>query len=104
MKRPVVLRAQADADLDSALDHCLAEAPHLADKLLSAFEATLAAIGKSPALGSPRYSHELDLPGLRHRQTRGFPYLVFYLEGASETCVLRVLHQHRHIPAELEPR
>jgi hypothetical protein len=33
---------------------------------------------RHPASGSPRFSHELDIPGLRHWAVQGFPYLVFY--------------------------
>jgi toxin ParE1/3/4 len=104
MTKPVILRAQADADIDSAADHYLREAPEVVDALLDSLEATLADIGRSPGRGSPRYAHLLDLPGLRFRMTKRFPYLVFYVEGPREIAVLRVLHQHRDIPQEFEPQ
>lgn len=103
MKKPVVLRARADADIDSALEHYLVEAPDLIDDLLKAFESTLTSIGRTPTLGSPLYGHALELPGLRYRLTKRFPYLVFYLEGPKDISVLRVLHQHRDVPAAFEP-
>jgi toxin ParE1/3/4 len=56
-----------------------------------------------PAAGSPRYTHELDLPGLRVWPVRRFPYLVFYVEGAEEIDVWRILHGRRDVPAWLRP-
>ena len=104
MTKPVILRAQADLDIDSALDFHFREAPEHVDDLLDAFEAALANIGRFPARGSPRYAHLLEMPGLRFRMTKRFPYLVFYLEGPLAISVLRVLHQHRDIPVGLAPK
>lgn len=94
-----MLRAKADADIDAALEHCLAEAPQRVDGLLTAFESIISSIGNAPRMGSPRYAEALELPGLRCRMTRRFRYLVFYIEGADEISVLRVLHQSRDLPA-----
>ena len=99
MKKPVVVHARANADIDAALEHDAAEAPREVESLLKAFEATFAAIAQLPELGSPRYAHELDLPGLRFRMTKRFPYLVFYLERSTEISVVRVLHESRDIPS-----
>ena len=49
--------------------------------------------------GSPRYAHELNLPGLRFWPLTRFPYLVFYFEHDNYVDVWRVLHQQRDIPA-----
>ena len=102
MKKPVVLRARADADLDAALEHFLVDAPAMASALLKSFEATIDAIGRAPALGSPRFSVALEIPGLRCRTTKSLPYLVFYIERDGDICVVRVLHQKRDIPAAVE--
>lgn len=56
-------------------------------------------IGLHPATGSPRYAHELNLPGLRAWPMTRYPYLVFYLERADRIDVWRVLHAQRDIPA-----
>ena len=101
MRKPVLLRARADADIDSALEHCAREAPHGAKGLLAALQVTLGAIARFPALGSPRYAHELDLPGLRCRATKGFPYIVFYVERSADIVVVRVLHQRRDISVDV---
>ena len=62
-------------------------------------------IGERPASGSPRNAHELDLPGLRFRTVRKFPYLVFYVERKTEIDVWRALHGARDISAWMrEPR
>ena len=103
MIKPVVLHARADADIDSALDYYLTEAPTRVDELLAEFQRTIARIGKAPGRGSPRYSHVLDLPGLRCVATHRFPYLNFYLEGSAEISIIRVLHQRRELPPNLEP-
>ena len=56
-------------------------------------------IARQPASGSPRYAHELNLPGLRFWPLTRFPYLVFYFERDDCVDVWRVLHGQRDIPA-----
>ena len=102
-RKPVVLRARADADIDSALDHYLLEAPRVVDRLLAALEKAITAIENHPAAGSARYAMALGIPGLRHRPVSKLPYLVFYLEGPKDVSVLRVLHVTRDVPADFEP-
>jgi toxin ParE1/3/4 len=58
-------------------------------------------IAAHPASGSPRYAHELDLPGLRVWPIRRFPHLVFYVEREDMVLVWRVLHASRDIPETL---
>ena len=98
--KPVVLREQARRDIDRAVEHYLAEtSPAVALAFLDAVEAAQRLIGEQPAAGSPRYAHELDLPGLRIRLVRDFQYVIFYVERATEVDVWRVLHGARHVPA-----
>lgn len=59
-------------------------------------------ISSRPASGSPRYAHELELPGLRSRTLARSPYIVFYVEQADHIDVWRVLHAKRDIPSWLE--
>lgn len=54
-----------------------------------------------PAIGSPRYAHELDIPSLRVRSAGRYPYLIFYFEKETEIEVWRVLHSARDIPARM---
>ena len=98
--KPVVLRERARRDVDEAIEHYLAEAgPAVALGLIDALEDAHRQIGEQPAGGSPRYAHEMDIPGLRFRTVGKFPYLVFYVEREAEIDVWRVLHGARDIPA-----
>ena len=101
--KPVVLRERAQSDIDEAVEHYLAEAgPSVALAFIDALEDALRRIGEQPAAGSPRYAHELDIPGLRFRPMGKFPYLVFHVEGEVEIDVWRVLHGTRDIPAGMQ--
>jgi len=69
-------------------------------------EQAYAHIGRHPATGSPRYAHELNLPGLRLSLTRS-PHLVFYVERPEHIIdVWRLLHDRiaglRAIPMRID--
>jgi toxin ParE1/3/4 len=101
--KPVVPREQARRDIAEAIDHYLREAgDRVALRFIDAAEAVFRTIGQSPAAGSPRYAHELDLPGLRSRLVKRFPYLVFYVDRGDHIDVWRVLHAKRDIPLWLQ--
>ncbi len=98
--KPVVLRERARRDIEEAVDHYLAEAgPAVTLSFAGALEDVHRRIGQQPENGSPRYAHELDIPGLRFRSVGKFPYLVFYVERETEIDVWRVLHGARDISA-----
>ena len=98
--KPVVLHALAQQDVDEAVAFYLGEgADHAAAGFIDSLEQAYAQIGRHPAIGSPRYAHELDLPGLRSWPLRRYPFLVFYVEGEEQIGVWRVLHGRRDIPA-----
>ncbi|MDT8437589.1 MAG: type II toxin-antitoxin system RelE/ParE family toxin [Wenzhouxiangellaceae bacterium] len=76
----------AHQDLEEAITFYLdqgAESAALA--LIDAFEQACSHLGCHPATGSPRYAHELDLPGLRFWPLGGYPvprasrFLITYL-------------------------
>ena len=102
----VVLRERAQRDIDGAVEHYLTEAgAAVALDFIDALEKTHRQIAARPSTGSPRYAHELEIPGLRFRTAKRFPYLVFYVEREAEIDVWRVLHRARDIPAWMqEPR
>lgn len=101
--KPVVPREQAQRYIDEAIDHYLREAgDRVALRFIDAVEAAFRSMGQTPAAGSPRYAYELDLPGLRSRLLKRFPYLVFYVERADGIDVWRVLHAKRDIPEWLQ--
>lgn len=98
--RPVVPREQAQRDVDDAITYYLSEGgDRAALGLVDVLEHAYTHISRHPATGSPRYAHELNLPGLRCWPLTRYPYLVFYVERADRIDVWRVLHAKRHIPA-----
>jgi toxin ParE1/3/4 len=101
--KPAIPRDQARRDVDAAADFYATEASEtVALRFVDAIEAAFGAISRHPASGSPRYGHELDLPGLRSRLVQGYPYLIFYVEQDTHVDVWRVLHAHRDVPAWLQ--
>lgn len=101
--KPVIPRELANRDVDEALDHYLSDgADQAALGFIEALEQAYAHIGRHPASGSPRYAHELNLPGLRFWPLSRYPHLVFYLERADRIDVWRVLHGQRDIPAWMQ--
>lgn len=80
--KPLQRRRLADHDVTDAVDHYLDESPAVALRFVDALEQALRHIRKLPATGSPRYAHELDIPGLRCWRLKRFPYLVFYLRAS----------------------
>ncbi|HSX95014.1 MAG TPA: type II toxin-antitoxin system RelE/ParE family toxin [Hydrogenophaga sp.] len=100
--KPVVPRVLAIGDVETALDHYLSEAgSNVADGMVDALDKAFVHIGRQPGTGSPRYAHELNLPGLRSWPLTRYPYLVFYIERDDHIDVWRVLHAKRDIPAWL---
>ena len=98
--KPVIPRKKADVDIQEAFDHYLTEAgPEIALSFADALEVAIAHVSRHPAAGSPRYAHELSLPGLRHWSVKGFPYLIFYVEQTQHVDVWRLLQSQRDIPA-----
>lgn len=77
-KKPAIPRELARRDIDAALDYDIREAgPEVALGFIDASETAYRTVVHHRAAGSPRYAHELAVPGLRsHRLTR-YPYLVF---------------------------
>lgn len=101
--KPVAPRALALQDVDEALAYFLGEqAQAAALGFIDALEKAFDHIGRHPAMGSPRYAHELNVPGLRSWPLSKYPYLVFYVERADHIDVWRVLHGHRDIPAWMQ--
>lgn len=99
--KPLVRHARADLDVEVAVDYYLHHAPEVVLDSVDALEFTYQQIQRRPAIGSPRYAHELNLPGLRFRALKKFPHLVFYVEAEQQIDIWRVLHASRDIPAWL---
>jgi len=100
--RPAILRQAARADIEQAVDHYRATAgAGTARGFIDAVERALAHLRHFPNSGSPRFAHELDMPGLRSWPLRRFSYLMFYTVDAAQVDVLRLLHGERDLPAWL---
>ena len=98
--KAVIPRETASKDVDEAIDHSLGEgAFEAALDFTDALETGYAHIARQPGSGSPKYAHELNLPGLRFWPLTRFPFLVFYFEQDDFIDVWRVLHEQRDIPA-----
>lgn len=101
--KPVIQRESANRDVDEAVAYYLSgDADQAAPGFIDALEQAYAHIGRHPATGSPRYAHELNLPGLRFWPLKRFPHLVFYIERTDHIDVWRVLHGQRDIPAWMQ--
>lgn len=98
--KPVIPRERARRDVDEALAYYLGEgAAQAALEFIDALEDAYGRIARHPDAGSPRYAHELNIPGLRCAALTRFPHLVFYIERQDHVDVWRVLHGRRDIPA-----
>lgn len=98
--KPVIPRELAHRDVEEAITYYLNEASEaLALGFIDALQTAYQHLQRNPAIGSPRYGHELDLPGLRFLPLQRFPYLIFHIEQEDHVDVWRVLHGERDIPA-----
>lgn len=101
--KSVVPRQRAEQDVENAFNGYLVEAgPEVAVAFVDALEQAMSHISRHPGSGSPRYAHELNIPGLRHWPLRKFPHLIFYVEVPSHVEVWRVLHSHSDIPSWMQ--
>lgn len=99
----VIPRALAHQDVEDVIADDLDQgAGDAALGFIDALEAAYAHIGRHPGSGSPRYGHELNLPGLRTWPLGRYPHIVFYVERPDHIDVWRVLHGHRDIPAWMQ--
>jgi toxin ParE1/3/4 len=98
----VSLRLAAEHDIERGLSHYLDEAgATVAAAFLEQIDVALKHIQQHPASGSLRYGQLCDVPGLRSWLLTRYPYTVLYMAREAHIDVLRVLHQHADIPAQL---
>ena len=96
------LRERARLDIEEAASYYRAEAgAKIAIQFIDAIQETIRSVSEEPAIGSPRYAHELGIRALRSRKVGKFPHLIFYVEGEGDVDIWRVLHAARDIPAWL---
>lgn len=96
------LRALAAADIDAVIEHYQQSAGGaVALNFVDALAHTVTRIGRSPHVGSLRFSHELGIPELRVCTLERFPFLVFYVPHDTRIDIWRILHSMRDIPSAL---
>ncbi|RUP29244.1 MAG: type II toxin-antitoxin system RelE/ParE family toxin [Curvibacter sp.] len=99
-QRSIIARKQAQRDIHDTVTYYLDEAgQEVALGFIEALKKAYDHISRHPGTGSPRYAHELRLPGLRAWPLTRYPYLVFYRDETDHIDVWRVLHRQRDIPA-----
>ncbi len=84
-----------------AVDFYLADSAQAALGFIDSLEKAYLHIARHPGTGSPRYAHELNIPGLRFWPCGRYHHLVFYREQPGQVEVWRVLHGERDIPRHL---
>lgn len=98
----VVPREVAGKDIEDVVDYYPREAGNQAAlNFIEFLQRAFDHIGRHPQTGSPRYAHELNLPGLRAWPVKRYPYWIFYVELDDHIDVWRVLNGQRDIPAWL---
>lgn len=97
--KPAIRSELADADIEAALAYYAAEDVQIALGFLDELQHATNRIEANPAMGSPRYAHELNIPRLRFWSLRRFPYALFYIEHADHLDVIRCVHLSRDVPA-----
>ena len=101
--KPVIPRELAKQDVADAIAYYLnQDADHAALGFIDALEKAYAHLSRHAAAGSPRYAHELNLPGLRSWPLTRYPYVVFYIDRNDYIDIWRVLHGQRDIPAWMQ--
>jgi len=69
---PVIPRHQVERDVEAAIEHYLkAVGEKAAPGFIDALQAVYVQTAHHPESGSPRYAHELGLPGLRSLLLKG---------------------------------
>lgn len=101
-RKPVIPRELAVSDIEEAVDSYIGESTEdVALAFVGSLEDAFGHIARHPESGSPRFAHELQIPGMRYWPVKGFPYLVFYQDLEIHVDLWRVLHAERDIPAWL---
>lgn len=96
-KKNIILRQEADWDIDDALSFYISESASAGYSFLDEVEHALKHIAQHPASGSNRYAHALNFPGLKSWRLSRFPYIILYFEYEASIHVLRMFHTKRDI-------
>ncbi|ODV42868.1 hypothetical protein AWV79_22740 [Cupriavidus sp. UYMMa02A] len=95
------LRPAARSDAHAAQDWYDDAAPGLAEAFTEELLSVLSFLAARPSIGSRRYAHFLPDASLRVWPLDRFPFLVFYRVSGEVLDIVRILHERRHIFADL---
>ena len=99
MGTPLHLRELASADIRASVRYyAMSGGTQVADRFIADWMAARDHLRENPMTGSLRWSHELDIPDLRHWPFEHFPHVVMYFALTDFVDVLRVVHARRNIP------
>ncbi len=90
MKKPLIVRAEAEADLAEAFQWYEQQVRGLGDQFLLCVDAVMASIERTPQLYPVVHRGVI-----RRALTRRFPYGVFFVEGERSVSVIAVAHAKR---------
>lgn len=90
MKKPLIVRAEAEADLAEAFQWYEQQVRGLGDQFLLCVDAVLASIERNPRLYTVVHRDVI-----RRALMRRFPYGVFFVESEQSISVIAVLHFKR---------
>ena len=91
MKKPLIVRAEAEADLAEAFQWYEQQVRGLGDQFLLCVDAVMASIERNPQLYPVVHKGVI-----RRALTRRFPYGVFFVEGERSVSVIAVAHVKRN--------
>ena len=89
VKRRVLIRPRAEADLRGARNWYENQREGLGDQFLADMDTALMSLSEDP-LRHPEYYR-----GFRRALTRRFPYKIFYRSETDQVVVFRILHARR---------
>lgn len=108
MKRRIVIRPEADRDLDEIANYLDWQREGLGDRFYEAARRTFEDVARLPTLGAPWKVPRPDLAEMRCATVPRFrKYLVVYLPSRGRIDILRIVHGARNLDLlldmEIEP-
>ncbi|MHB8809794.1 MAG: type II toxin-antitoxin system RelE/ParE family toxin [Desulfobulbaceae bacterium] len=91
MKKPLIVRAEAEADMAEAYEWYEQQVRGLGGEFLLCVDAVMASIERNPQL-YPVVHKDV----IRRALTRRFPHGVFFVEGERNVSVIAVAHAKRN--------
>ena len=91
MKKPLIVRPEAEADLAEAYEWYEQQVRGLGAEFLLCVDAVMASIERNPQLYPVVHRGVI-----RRALTRRFPYGVFFVEGSTAVSVIGVVHAKRN--------